>query len=218
MANEIQLNLTFKLDPDCTTPKQAIEKITTALTSAGCVQKESSGGAIAPASAPAPKKLKDFNILCVGPPKSGKTTFIKRFCTGEFSSDYVPTKYETRYKATINTTLGMVDCTLWDIPFFGQISENISFDTVFVFHSLHDDSQLINAYLDNINVRSKIVQIIHICSFNDHRAAPVLCVNDYVDIRLSAYTNGGLYEPFYSIISKLFANAKIIANPPIKAN
>ena len=44
--------------------------------------------------------MKDLNILVIGERKTGKTTFIQRFVTGEYNPNYMPTQNENKSGTT----------------------------------------------------------------------------------------------------------------------
>ena len=56
-----------------------------------------------------------FKIVLVGDAKVGKTTFIDRHLTGEFTKDYVPTLGFNVHPLLFNTNYGTVIFDTWDV-------------------------------------------------------------------------------------------------------
>ena len=63
-----------------------------------------------------------FIVYLVGAPQVGKTTYMTRLKTGEFITQYTPTKYSHTYKLEFNTTKGTVTFSVIEIP--GNLSTN----------------------------------------------------------------------------------------------
>lgn len=53
--------------------------------------------------------IRSFNVLVVGNPKVGKSTWITRLRTGEFTKEYVPNLHQTFSTLRFNTTEGLIE-------------------------------------------------------------------------------------------------------------
>ena len=60
-------------------------------------------------------ETKKYNILLLGDAGVGKTTFIKRHTTGEFSPKYVATVGYEIHHLSFETTAGPIEFNVWDI-------------------------------------------------------------------------------------------------------
>lgn len=58
--------------------------------------------------------LPTFKVSLIGPARSGKTTFIKRWRTGEFETRYLPTIGVEVFPLTFNTDKGKIRLNVWD--------------------------------------------------------------------------------------------------------
>ena len=62
-----------------------------------------------------------FKILLVGDGGVGKTSFIKRYTTGNFSPNYVPTTGVDIYTCHFNTNYGRIVFYCWDVAGHGGL-------------------------------------------------------------------------------------------------
>ena len=69
-----------------------------------------------------------YKILLLGAPASGKTSLVKRICSGTFECTYVPTLGVTITPVFFNTPAGSAVLHIWEFggeDTFGLISENL---------------------------------------------------------------------------------------------
>ena len=59
-------------------------------------------------------KIPTFKVILIGSGGTGKTTFVKRHKTGEFTRQYVPTIGAEVYNITFWTNRGQICFTVWD--------------------------------------------------------------------------------------------------------
>jgi GTP-binding nuclear protein Ran len=65
-------------------------------------------------SSSSPGSLPTFKVSLIGPARVGKTTFIKRWRTGEFETKYLPTIGVEVFPLTFNTDKGRIRLNVWD--------------------------------------------------------------------------------------------------------
>lgn len=58
--------------------------------------------------------LPTFKVSLIGPARTGKTTFLKRWRTGEFEQKYLPTIGVEVFPLTFNTDKGKICLNVWD--------------------------------------------------------------------------------------------------------
>jgi GTP-binding nuclear protein Ran len=163
-------------------------------------------------------------VVIIGDAGSGKTTFLHRYMTGEFTHDYRPTLDSIMHQLPIYTNKGVVTLDVWDIPGQNVISglrtSWVNADTFIVFFDI----------TSNLSYKSAVNWIYKLRAIVD---VPIVLVANKVDIRdrkvrrdvISVPTNGTYYEissksndnfdrPFlYIIRDKLGQDTHLIDGP-----
>lgn len=159
-----------------------------------------------------------LRIGCVGKPESGKTAFIRRYRTNEFSRQYVATANVEKHTIIINTTHGMVHCSVFDIPFSAslKISEADGLHALFVFHVSGDEEDL-NEYIRRETEGANLLRV-DIRSFADADASADAGAADAADaaespyLHISAKDNKNISEPFARMIRELIEQSATITD------
>jgi len=162
----------------------------------------------------------NFKILVIGPPRVGKTSFIQKHLTGEFSHHYTPTTHDQsfidKFRVTGENTDGIIRLNLVDNvsgEFWNQADA-----TIFMF-----DLSDINTFLPAVEL---------CCLFQElFPTVPIVFVGNKYDIApepdtvdknfvMSSKTNYGYEKPLINLIRQLMENPTLdfnvipVAAPP----
>lgn len=136
---------------------------------------------------------RNIKVVIIGDAGSGKTTFLRKYMTGEFTRDYRPTLSSIMHQLPIYTNKGIVTLDVWDTPgqdlISGLRSSYVNADAFVVFF----DTASNLSYKHAINWIYKLRAIVDV---------PIVLVGNKIDIIerkvrrsvINAPTNGTYYD------------------------
>jgi GTP-binding nuclear protein Ran len=180
-----------------------------------------------PMSTPAPLH---FKVMVLGPAGAGKTTFIKRHATGEFTKSYNETKSVEVTHLPFYTSMGKITFDIWDCSGQDQFSDNndIAYHNVEAAMIMFDVTSTcsyrnVNHWYNTIHKKSLNIPTILCgnkvdCKDNKLKARDIQLngnVEYYYDI--SAKSNYNFEKPFLYLARKLLnnANLKFVEGPAV---
>ncbi len=109
-----------------------------------------------------------YNVVVVGDEHVGKTTFITRHLTGEFTTIYTPTTDISIISIKYNTNKGIIECNVYDFSGkkkYRDLREKyyINADAILIFFDVTVKSSYVNVpswYQEIINVNPRLFIVI----------------------------------------------------------
>lgn len=96
----------------------------------------------------------EIPILLYGKENTGKSTYLKRLCDGEYQKTYIPTTSIKETKYEISTNIGNISVKFIEVPYGYDISK-LSFSGIIFFYNDENDTKYNTPY-NKVNVISKI--------------------------------------------------------------
>lgn len=163
----------------------------------------------------------NYKVVIVGNAQSGKTTYIRRLLTGEYTKNYIPTLGVEVHPLVFHTNKGIVTFNVWDCAGderYAGLDDGyfIGADAAIVFCTNENDEKHITKFR---RVCDKTCPVVRVCSKYD----VLNNKNDYnVDYFISAKSNYHFEMPFLHLARSLsghddlqFVDAPAIAPPVV---
>lgn len=153
--------------------------------------------------------IKDIKLLMLGDPQVGKTTFITRHQTGQFTSNYVPTNPIVPEIITFTTDTGSIQTEIHQ-----QINPNDRYDGAILMFDLRNRNSH-DAIFKYYNQISNMNIPIVICG--NKADIPVRIKGITVDklpktvfYLISAKSNYNFEKPFLHLVRQIFGDQQIV--------
>ena len=146
-----------------------------------------------------------FNIVCIGNSDVGKTTFLKRFSTGEFEKNYIPTEGTSVYSIEFYTSYGKYILNICDCSGRENNPENyIGADGALIFFDVTNPQSHTNIWAESFGTTKPFV----LCGNKCDRIRPKNM--DRNTILISAKSNYNFEKPFLYLLRKITGNENIL--------
>lgn len=153
----------------------------------------------------------EFKVLIVGDKKVGKTTFVKRHKTGEFSSDYNPTSELTVITLPFNTSIGKVVFKVYDGGYPDKVDGAI---IMFDLNNRHTFNHVMNYYNWLTAMFGELPVIVCGNRSDDYSDIHTQYISEFIRnhcsilnmsyVNISAKSNYNFEKPFLLLLRKVF--------------
>ena len=144
--------------------------------------------------------MDSYKLVLLGDTRVGKTSFVRRHATGEFSRTYEPSRTLTVGPLKFHTTAGRTQFSVWECPSQGGLGDSyyIGADCAII---MFDRSRPASMQ----SVANRISSLQHLCP-----EIPIVIVGSHADIKSPKYTVINV-QKFYRELRVRFGYHRVIA-------